>query len=45
VRPASSSTETTWRLMSSRLSKVLSSSILPISLRSVVCASCVIAIT
>jgi hypothetical protein len=45
LRPASSSACTICRLISSRDSKVLSSSILPISLRSVVCASCVIATT
>ena len=38
-----SSTDTTCRLISSRDSNVLSSSILPISERSVVCASCVTA--
>src|SRR3990172_8077745 len=36
LRPASSSAATMWRLMSSRDSKVLSSSILPITLRSVI---------
>src|SRR5437763_791625 len=39
LRPASSSSWTMWRLMSSRDSNVLSSSILPITLRSVVWAS------